>query len=35
VFFFIPQLSAYLAGRYGDDYVAWAATTKRLIPFVY
>ena len=34
-FFFIPQLSAHLAGRYGDDYAAWAASTKKLIPFIY
>lgn len=35
VFLFIPQLSRYLAGRYGDDYLHWAAKTKRIIPFVY
>ena len=35
IIFFIPQLSAYLAGRYGDDYTAWAVTTRKLIPFVY
>lgn len=35
VFMFIPQLSDYLAERYGAQYESWAARTKRLIPFVY
>lgn len=35
VFLFIPQLSRYLAKRYGDDYRQWAEQTRRIIPFVY
>ena len=35
VFVNIPQLSAYLEQRYGDAYREWAATTARLIPWVY
>lgn len=35
VFMFIPQLSAYLAKRYGAQYDDWAGRTKRLVPFVY
>ncbi len=35
VLFFIPQLSAYLAGRYGEQYEDWARRTTRLVPFVY
>jgi protein-S-isoprenylcysteine O-methyltransferase Ste14 len=35
VFFFIPQLSNYLAGRYGNQYDEWAGRTRRLIPFLY
>ena len=35
VFKFIPELSAYLADRYGEQYEDWAQRTKRLIPFVY
>lgn len=35
IFIFIPQLSAYLAGRYGTQYESWAGRTKRLIPFIY
>lgn len=34
-FMFIPKLSAYLAGRYGDQYPAWARRTKRLFPYIY
>lgn len=35
VFMFIPQLSVYLAERYGAQYDDWARRTKRLVPFVY
>lgn len=35
VLMFIPQLSAYLAERYGHQYETWAKRTKRLIPYVY
>jgi len=35
VFVNIPQLSAYLERRYGDDYRAWAAKTARLVPWLY
>ena len=35
VFMFIPQLSAYLAERYGAQFDDWASATKRLVPFVY
>ena len=34
-FFHIPGLDTYLAGRYGDEFSAYAARTKKLIPFVY
>lgn len=34
-FLFIPQLSAYLADRYGKQYEDWAKLTRRLIPFIY
>lgn len=35
VFVNIPQLSAHLERRYGDDYRAWAARTARLLPGLY
>ena len=35
VFFFIPELSKYLAERYGEQYDEWARRTKRLVPFIY
>jgi len=35
IFMFIPKLSAYLAGRYGEQYETWRQRTKRLVPFVY
>ncbi len=35
VFGFIPQLSTYLAERYGRQYEDWAKRTKRLFPFIY
>jgi len=31
----VPAQDRYLAGRYGDEYAAYAARTARLIPFVY
>lgn len=34
-FVFIPQLTAYLAERYRDQFDDWAKKTKRLIPYVY
>ncbi len=35
VFMHIPALDAYLDKRYGEEFRAYAATTKKLIPFVY
>ncbi len=35
VFVHIPALDRHLATRYGDDFVAWAQDTHRLIPFIY
>jgi protein-S-isoprenylcysteine O-methyltransferase Ste14 len=35
VWFQIPILSRYLAGRYGNAYREWAGRSKRFIPFVY
>lgn len=35
IFLHIPGLDAYLAKRYGDEFTAYAAKTKKLIPFVY
>ena len=35
VWFHIPSLDAYLADRYGEEFKAYAAKTKKLIPFVY
>jgi protein-S-isoprenylcysteine O-methyltransferase Ste14 len=35
VFFHIPGLDAYLAGRYGDEFRAYAARTKKFVPFLY
>ncbi len=32
---FIPQLSAYLASRYGEQYEAWTKKTKKLVPYIY
>ena len=34
-FIHIPGLDAYLAKRYGAEFTAYAAKTKKLIPFVY
>jgi len=31
----IPALDTYLAGRYGEDFRAYAARTKKLVPFVW
>lgn len=35
MFFNVPKLDAYLAMRYGQPFKDYAATTKRLIPFVW
>lgn len=35
VFQHIPELDAYLAQRYGQQFETYAARTKKLIPFVY
>jgi len=35
VFLHIPGLDAYLAERYGDAFTAYAARTKKLIPWLY
>jgi protein-S-isoprenylcysteine O-methyltransferase Ste14 len=35
VFMHIPMLDKYLAERYGEQFDAYAARTKKLIPFVY
>jgi protein-S-isoprenylcysteine O-methyltransferase Ste14 len=34
-FYNIPKLDKYLAAKYGDDFAAYAKTTKKFIPFVY
>lgn len=33
--FNVPQLDAYLAGRYGKDFVAYAQRTKKLVPWIW
>ncbi|MEE9453378.1 MAG: DUF1295 domain-containing protein [Paracoccaceae bacterium] len=33
--FNVPKLDAYLAGRYGDDFVKYAQSTKKLVPWVW
>ncbi|MVO18217.1 DUF1295 domain-containing protein [Parasedimentitalea huanghaiensis] len=35
VFFHIPPLDTYLAGRYGEEFKAYAKRTAKFIPFVY
>lgn len=35
VFLMIPALDRHLAGRYGGDFRAYAARTKKLVPYVY
>ncbi|WP_428671642.1 methyltransferase family protein [Roseibium sp.] len=35
VFFHIPALDAYLSDRYGAEFDAYAARTKKFMPFVY
>jgi len=35
VYFFIPSLSKHLSRKYGDQYDAWTARTKALIPLIY
>jgi len=32
---FIPELSAYLSDRYGEQYEEWAKRTKRIFPHIY
>ncbi|MBI4614347.1 MAG: DUF1295 domain-containing protein [Planctomycetes bacterium] len=34
-FMFVPGLTKYLSGKYGDEFQAWAKKTKKLIPFVF
>ena len=31
----IPPLNEYLAGRYGEEFEAYRAKTRRLVPFVW
>lgn len=35
VFYHIPGLDAYLAGRYGEEFRAYAARTAKFVPFLY
>ena len=35
IFSHIPGLDTYLAERYGEEFVAYAKRTKKLIPFIY
>ncbi|RME14366.1 MAG: DUF1295 domain-containing protein [Alphaproteobacteria bacterium] len=35
VFYHIPALDAYLAGRYGKEFEDWRARTARFVPFLY
>ena len=35
VFFHIPGLDSYLADRYGKEFQAYAANTKKFVPFIY
>jgi len=35
VFYHIPALDAYLAGRYGDEFKSYAAKTAKFVPFLY
>ncbi len=35
IFMFIPSLSKYLRGRYGEQYEIWAHKTKAFIPYIY
>ncbi|MFQ6115222.1 MAG: methyltransferase family protein [bacterium] len=35
IFLFIPSLTKYLKGRYGEQYESWANNTKAFIPFLY
>lgn len=35
ILFHIPGLDAYLADRYGDEFVEYASKTKKFMPFVY
>ncbi|MEJ2613684.1 MAG: DUF1295 domain-containing protein [Ignavibacteriaceae bacterium] len=35
VIFIIPSLDNYLAKKYGDEFVEYSKTTKKLIPYIY
>ncbi len=35
IFMFIPQLSKYLAERYGEQYLEWEKRTKKIFPLIY
>lgn len=35
VFYNIPKLDSYLAGKYGDQFDAYRLKTKKFIPFIY
>ncbi|MCG3179204.1 MAG: hypothetical protein BIFFINMI_01537 [Phycisphaerae bacterium] len=35
VFFHIPRLDRHLAAKYGQDFDAWSARTRKLIPWIY
>lgn len=35
LFAFIPQLSKYLEGKYGDQYRDWSKKTARFFPYIY
>ena len=35
IFFHIPSLDAYLAERYGEEFIRYSYTTKKFIPFIY
>jgi steroid 5-alpha reductase family enzyme len=33
--FIIPNLDTYLAEKYGDEFIEYSGTTKKLIPYIY
>ena len=35
LFFNIPELDAYLKKRYGEEFTAYAARTRKFVPFLY
>ncbi len=35
IYFHIPGLDSYLEQRYGDEFIAYAQKTKRLVPFLW